>query len=105
MMTLEEKDKLAKTIAETGGVWLLPYMGRKVEVKPVTIQARGRMVVFVKALKGKPFHQKDEYGEGRVRRYWSEYKWVFPEQLETVTPDKATVSDEQTINYSTRSIS
>ena len=44
MMTLEEKDKLAKTIAETGGVWLLPYMGRKVEVKPVTIQARGRMV-------------------------------------------------------------
>jgi len=88
MMTLEEKDKLAKTIAETGGVWLLPYMGRKVEVKPVTIQARGRMVVFVKALKGKPFHQKDEYGEGRVRRYWSEYKWVFPEQLETVTLEK-----------------
>ena len=87
-LTLEERNKLAEKIVETGGVWLLPFNGRNVEVKPVTIQARGRTVVFVKALEGKPFHQKDEYGEGRVRRYWSEFKWVYPEQLETVTPEK-----------------
>lgn len=93
MMTNEESCKLAETILKTGGVWLLPYGERKVEVKPITITARGfGMVVFVKALEGKPFHQKDEYEEGFVRRYQSEYKWVRPEQLETVTSGKATVS-------------
>ena len=106
MMTLEEKDKLAKTIAETGGVWLLPFNGRKVEVVPIAAYKlwTGKTVVKVRAVEGKPFVQKDDYGEGSFRSRTA-YKNVFPEQLETVTPDKATVSGEQTINYSTRSIS
>ena len=105
-LTLEERNKLAETIVETGGVWLLPFNGRKVEVEPIATVPNwtGRTFVHIKALEGKPFVQKDDYGEG-IFRSMTAYKTVYPEQLETVTPDKATVSDEQTINHSTRSIS
>ena len=106
MMTLEEKDKLAKTIAETGGVWLLPFNGRKVDVGPIAAYKvwTRKTVVKVRPEDGKPLVQKVDKGVGTFRSRTA-YKNVFPEQLETVTPDKATVSDEQTINYSTRSIS
>ena len=105
-MTPEESNKLAETIVETGGVWLLPFNGRKIEVKPIAAVPNwtGRTFVHVKAVKGKPFVQKDDYGEGSFRSMTA-YKNVYPEQLETVTQEEATVSDEQTINYSTRSIS
>ena len=106
MMTLEERNKLAETIVETGGVWLLPFNGRKLEVKPIATVPNwtGRTFVHVRAIEGKPFVQKDNYGEG-VFRSKTAYKNVFPEQLETVTREEATVSNEQTINHSTRSIS
>ena len=105
-MTLEERNKLAETIVETGGVWLLPFNGRKLEVKPIATVPNwtGRTFVHVRAIEGKPFVQKDNYGEGSFRSMTA-YKNVFPEQLETVTREEATVSNEQTINYSTRSIS
>lgn len=106
MMTLEERNKLAETIVETGGVWLLPFNGRKVEVKPIeTVKLwGGRLAVHIMAIKGKPFVQKTDWGEG-ICRSKTAYKNAFPEQLETVTQEEATVSDEQTISYSTRSIS
>lgn len=105
MMTPGESNKLAETIVETGGVWLLPFVNRKVEVKPIaTVKLwTGWTVVHVKAIEGKPFVQKDNYGEGSFRSRTA-YKNVFPEQLETVTREEATVSS-QTINHSTRSIS
>lgn len=106
MMSLDERNKLAETIVETGGVWLLPFNGRKIEVKPIAAVPNwtGRTFVHVKAVEGNPFVQKDDYGEGSFRSRTA-YKNVFPEQLETVTQEEATVSDEQTISYSTRSIS
>ena len=106
MMTPEESNKLAETIVETGGVWLLPFNGRKVEVVPIAAYKlwTGKTVVKVRAVEGKPFVQKDDYGEGSFRSMTA-YKNVYPEQLETVTQEEATVSDEQTISYSTRSIS
>lgn len=96
MMTLEERNKLAEKIVETGGVWLLPFNGRKVEVKPIaTVQNwTGRTLVKVRAIKGKPFVQKDNYGEGSFRSRTA-YKNVFPEQLETVTPDKEGVGKKE----------
>lgn len=105
-LTLEERNKLAETIVETGGVWLLPFNGRNVEVKPigVVVTWTGRSFVKVMAIKGKPFVQKTDWGEG-ICRSKTAYKNVFPEQLETVTREEATVSNEQTINHSTRSIS
>ena len=106
MMTLVERNKLAETIVETGGVWLLPFNGRKIKVKPIATVPNwtGRTFVHIKALEGKPFVQKDDYGEG-IFRSMTAFKNVYPEQLETVTCEEATVSDEQTINHSTRSIS
>lgn len=106
MMILEERNKLVETIVETGGVWILPFNGRKVKVEPIAAVKlwTGLTVVRVRAIEGKPFVQKDDYGEGSFRSMTA-YKNAFPEQLETVTPEKATVSNEQTINYSTRSIS
>jgi len=106
MMTLEESNKLAEKIVETGGVWILPFNDRRVKVEPIAAYKlwTGKTIVKVRAIEGKPFVQKDDYGEGSFRSMTA-YKNVYPEQLETVTSDKATVSDEQTINYSTRSIS
>jgi len=93
MMTLEERNKLAEAIVDQGGVWLLPFNGRKVKVEPIAavVNWTGRTYVKVKAIEGKPFVQKDDYGEG-VFRSMTAYKNVYPEQLETVTSDKATVS-------------
>ena len=106
MMTLEERNKLAETIVETGGVWILPFNDRRVEVEPIAAVPNWtkRTYVVVKAVEGKPFVQKDDYGEGSFRSRTA-YKNAFTEQLETVTQEEATVSDEQTISYSTRSIS
>ena len=105
-LSLEERNKLAEKIVQTGGVWILPFNGRKVEVVPIAAFKlfTGITAVKVKAIKGKPFVQKDFYGEGTFRSK-SAYKSVFPEQLEAVASDKATAPDEQAINYSTRSIS
>ena len=82
ILSLEESNKLAETIMESGEIWLLPYGKQKVEVEPVMIQMRGRMAVFVKAVEGSPFYQKDKFDGGRVFKYRSAYKWVYPEQLE-----------------------
>lgn len=83
MMTLEERNRLAEAIVEQGGIWLLPFNGRKMEVTPVGAYKlfTGRAIVKVKAIKGKPFVQKDDYGEGRFITKTA-YKNAFPEQLE-----------------------
>ena len=88
-LTLEERNKLAEKIVETGGVWILPFNGRKVEVKPIeTVKLwGGRLAVHTVAVEDKPFVQKDDYGEGCFITK-SKHKTVYPEQLETVTPDK-----------------
>ena len=93
MMTLEERNKLAEKIVEQGGVWLLPFNGRKVEVEPIeTVKLwGGRIAVHTRSVEGKPFVIKDDFGEGTIRTK-TRHKTVYPEQLETVTSDKATVS-------------
>ena len=96
MMTLEERNKLAETIVETGGVWLLPFNGRNVEVEPIeTVKLwGGRLAIHTVAVEDKPFVQKDDYGEGCFITK-SKHKTVYPEQLETVTPDKEGVGKKE----------
>ncbi|HPR35834.1 MAG TPA: hypothetical protein PKY64_09195 [Anaerolineaceae bacterium] len=88
MMTLEERNKLAEAIVETGGVWLLPRPDRAggcIEVQPLRFNLwMGRASVLVMATTGKPFRPSIECGEGRWCRVGSKYKWVFPEYLEPV---------------------
>ena len=95
-LTLEERNKLAETIVETGGVWILPFNGRKVKVKPIeTVKLwGGRLAVHTVAVEGKPFVQKDDYGEGCFITK-SKHKTVYPEQLETVTEGEAEETDRQ----------
>lgn len=95
-LTLEERNKLAETIVETGGIWLLPFNDRRVKVEPIASYKlwTGKTVVKVRAVEGRPFVQKDNYGEG-IFRSRTAYKNVYPEQLETVTPDKEGVGKKE----------
>lgn len=95
-LTLEERNKLAEKIVETGGVWLLPFNGRNVEVRPIATVPNwtGRTLVKVRAVEGKPFVQKVDWGEG-ICRTRTPYKNVYPERLETVTPDKEGVGKKE----------
>jgi len=96
MITLEESNKLAETIVEKGGVWLLLFNNRKLEVEPIAAVKlwTGRTVVYVRAVEGKPFILKDDYGEGSFR-IRTAYLNVYPEKLETVTPDKEGVGKKE----------
>lgn len=98
-MTLEERNKLAETIAETGGVWRIsrPYSEGYIEVIPVVAikSWTGRTSVYVIAIKGKPFREKVEVGEGRNRWIGKRYKTVFPEYLEPVTLDKEGIGKKE----------
>jgi glycine/D-amino acid oxidase-like deaminating enzyme len=98
MTTLQESNKLAETIVDAGGVWLLlrPNASRHIEVEPIAVDKlwTGRMVVHVRAIEGKPFVRKDNYGEGYFRTRTA-YKHVFPEQLKAITPDKEVVGKKE----------
>ena len=96
MMTLEERNRLAESIVDQGGVWQLPFNGRNVEVEPVTTVPNwtGRTLVKVMAVEGKPFVHKVDWGEG-ICRTRSAYKNVFPESLVMVTPDKEGVGKKE----------
>lgn len=97
MMTLEERNKLAETIVETGGVWLLPYGKQLIKVTPCWTDklCGGRTAVRVMAVKGKPFVQKYDSGEGFACKFKSMFKSVWPEQLETATSDKEGVGKKE----------
>jgi len=96
MMTLEERNRLAESIVDQGGVWLLPFNGRTVEVRPIAVVVTwtGKSDVRVMAINGKPFVQKVDWGEG-ICKTRTAYKYVSPEQLKSVTPDKEGVGKKE----------
>ena len=95
-LTLEDRSKLAETIVETGGVWLLLFNNRHVKVEPIAVVRSwtGQTLVNVRALYGKSFFLKDNYGEGSFR-IRTAYLNVEPERLERITLDKEGVGKKE----------
>lgn len=106
-MTLEQRNILAQTIVRTGGRYTMHYsafirgsiMTQSTEVVPIRVidHWHGRKAVQVMAVKGKPFWVKDDIGEGKVFRYKTAFKNVWPEELVPVTEGEAKETDRQMI--------
>jgi hypothetical protein len=82
-LPLEESNALATKIFEEGGTWLVDGYSRQVEVTPIGFYKswNGRILVVVKALKGKPWREKTNYGEGRTFTSGTNIKNVRPQDL------------------------
>ena len=93
MMTLEERNRLAESIVDQGGVWLLPFNGRTVEVRPIAVVVTwtGKSDVRVMAINGKPFVQKVDWGEG-ICKTRTAYKYGVLHHLE-IRPIHARIGD------------
>lgn len=82
-LPLEESNALAAKIVEIGGIWLIGESPYQVEVSPIgTIKSwDSRILVTVKALKGKPWREKVDFGEGRTFRQGTNIKNILPQYL------------------------
>ena len=82
-LPLEESNALAIKIFEEGGTWLVDGYSRRAEVTPIgTYKSwNGRILVTVKALKGKPWREKTDYGDGITFTKGTNIKQVRPQDL------------------------
>lgn len=82
-LPLEESNALATKIVEIGGTWLIGESPYQVEVTPIgaTKSWDSRTLVTVKALKGKPWREKVDFGEGRTFRQSTDTKNILPQYL------------------------